>query len=527
MRGKLLFSLVSLFFIHAFSLQNITIKYEPNKSFAYVSIFYEVGVNDYEYCLATRVLFHSLKSSGSTAADFVVLVSSDISPRFRELFLSDGLKIVEVPNIEAPQRFHTRRRFLFSLNKLQIWALTRYDRVIFFDADCIALQNPDFLFQCGDFCAVFFNPVSFHTSILVVRPNISAYTKIVDALVSLDSFDGADQGFLNSYFPRLEDAPLFRRQLQAPLRTLGNNSPSGGGGGNNVRGGEWRLPVQYHMHHLYFYERMSWGGVWGGVDKIVTMTYPIAPSLKPWVWWTYPWLTQHFTWHSIRVAVEAPGDYAINFAIFIASAVVFLAHRRFLTVLTRAISHLVVADPCRVVPMFATHLFIVPQLPYAAYSWTRRFGSVMIGVLCFLLAAPAAALFVPPRVPYALAWPTFLLLHFTLMMSLLALLRGFLHTPGCAPLPPGRGAMSLYFTAWAVFFVSGTYFLTSSGITRVAVLALTFYLMISLWWRFLERALFDVHDDIAATAPPSSPLTPPVQSQAYGSRVISTRREEP
>ena len=52
------------------------------------------------------------------------------------------------------------------------------------------------------------------------------------------SFDGADQGFLASYFPNLLESPLFR-------------PPPAGRGRLN---GTFRLPLGYQMDHVYYCE---------------------------------------------------------------------------------------------------------------------------------------------------------------------------------------------------------------------------------------------------------------------------------
>jgi hypothetical protein len=60
-------------------------------------------------------------------------------------------------------------RFEFTLNKLHLWNLTQYERVVYMDADDIALSKLDELFFCGHFCAVYMNPCNFHTGLLVVK----------------------------------------------------------------------------------------------------------------------------------------------------------------------------------------------------------------------------------------------------------------------------------------------------------------------------------------------------------------------
>jgi hypothetical protein len=60
-------------------------------------------------------------------------------------------------------------------------------------------------------------------------------------LSTTHSFDGADQGFLASYFPDLLDSPLFR----PPPPNFGRLN------------GTFRLPMGYQMDHIYYCERCT------------------------------------------------------------------------------------------------------------------------------------------------------------------------------------------------------------------------------------------------------------------------------
>ena len=69
------------------------------------------------------------------------------------------------------------------------------------------------LFYCGQFCAEYMNPVNFHTGLLVIKPSKQEFGSMLRALhdPKIQSYDGADQGFLTAYFPydQMINAPLF------------------------------------------------------------------------------------------------------------------------------------------------------------------------------------------------------------------------------------------------------------------------------------------------------------------------------
>lgn len=138
---------------------------------AYATIFYEGTPRDYEYFLGARVAMYSIKKAGSTQ-DRIVFVSENVRKEWRDIFESDGLRVIQVDNVANPYTENAKflDRFKYSLNKLYAWALTQYRRVIMLDADVIAIKNPDELFLCGHFCALFMNPCHFHTGLLVLKP---------------------------------------------------------------------------------------------------------------------------------------------------------------------------------------------------------------------------------------------------------------------------------------------------------------------------------------------------------------------
>ena len=53
----------------------------------------------------------------------------------------------DIPN---PFRGKVKPRFLLTLNKLHLWRLTRYERVVYLDADNLVMHNMDELFGCVD-----------------------------------------------------------------------------------------------------------------------------------------------------------------------------------------------------------------------------------------------------------------------------------------------------------------------------------------------------------------------------------------
>ncbi|KAJ8504859.1 hypothetical protein OPV22_005745 [Ensete ventricosum] len=250
---------------------------------AYAAMMYMGTPRDYEFYVATRVMMRSLARL-HVDADLVVIASVDVPVRWAQtLQEEDGVKVVRVENLKNPyeyqQNFNTR--FKLTLNKLYAWSLISYDRVVMLDSDNIFLQRTDELFQCGQFCAVFINPCIFHTGLFVLQPSMDVFKNMLHELeTGRENPDGADQGFLASYFPDLLDQPMF-------------HPPTNG----TKLYGTYRLPLGYQMDASYYYLKLRWS-IPCGPNSVIT--FPSAPWLKPWYWWSWPVLPLGLSWHERR-----------------------------------------------------------------------------------------------------------------------------------------------------------------------------------------------------------------------------------
>ncbi|VVA93408.1 unnamed protein product [Arabis nemorensis] len=256
----------------------------PEHRNAYATMMYMGTPRDYEFYVATRVLIRSLKGF-HVEADIVVVASLDVPLNWiHSLEEEDGAKVVRVENLENPYKKQTNfdNRFKLSLNKLYAWSLSDYDRVVMLDVDNLFLKNTDELFQCGQFCAVFINPCIFHTGLFVLQPSMEVFKDMIHELqVERSNPDGADQGFLVSYFSDLLNQPLFRPPDNRTTALTGH----------------FRLPLGYQMDASYYYLKLRWN-VPCGPNSVIT--FPGAVWLKPWYWWSWPVLPLGLAWHHQR-----------------------------------------------------------------------------------------------------------------------------------------------------------------------------------------------------------------------------------
>jgi len=254
---------------------------------AYATIHYEGTQRDDEYLLGVRVLIQSLKET-RTAADIIILVADSVREPSKEVLAATGAKLIYVPSVPH-QIPHNADQTIMKVN---LWNQIQYDRIVYLDADVIALNNPDQLFNCGHFCGVFMNRFSFHTGLMVLRPDADEYAQMIQELTETKHPIPNDVAFFASHFRALEFAPLFNLSNTAERCEAKLN----------------RLPTGVNMNHVYFYEHGHWERYRKApFDRMVVPAYTLAyPDVrvgywtKPWYWYTYPYWAVNWIWQGYR-----------------------------------------------------------------------------------------------------------------------------------------------------------------------------------------------------------------------------------
>ncbi|KAG4973016.1 hypothetical protein AAZX31_11G032300 [Glycine max] len=361
---------------------------------AYATMMYVGTPRDYEFYVAVRVLLKSL-SKLNVEADLVVIASVDVPLRWIQAFEEeDGAKVVRVENMDNPYKRQDNfdKRFKLSLNKLYAWSLVDYDRVVMLDADNLFLQNTDELFQCGQFCAVFINPCVFHTGLFVLQPSMVVFKDMVRELQNgRENPDGADQGFIASYFPELLDKPMF-------------HPPSNG----TKVDGTYRLPLGYQMDASYYYLKLRWS-VPCGPNSVIT--FPGAPWLKPWYWWSWPVLPLGLQWHEQR---RQTLGYGAELAVILIQSAIYvgviamtrlarpsfskLCYRRSDKSITLVHNSLKLVALWCILAAYVTPFFIIPHTVHPLLGW------ILYLLATFALCSIAINIFMLPMLPVLVPW---------------------------------------------------------------------------------------------------------------------------
>lgn len=165
------------------------------------------------YVPGVEVLGRSLVRSGSVVPR-IAMVTEDVGAEARQKLRDQGWDLRDVEPIANPSPDNALfPRFDRVFTKLRAWTLTDLERVVVLDADTLVLQNVDELFDRPGFAAGpdFFLPDRFNSGVMVLDPSQDTFDRMVRALAEAGSYDGGDQGFLNSFFPDWYAMPVVHR----------------------------------------------------------------------------------------------------------------------------------------------------------------------------------------------------------------------------------------------------------------------------------------------------------------------------
>ncbi|XP_056420813.1 glycogenin-1 isoform X2 [Hyla sarda] len=166
---------------------------------AYVTL----ATND-SYAKGALVLGSSLQKN--TSKKLVVLITPQVSESMRRVLdkVYDVVRVVDVLDSEdsAHLALMERPELGVTLTKLHCWTLTEYTKCVFMDADTVVLQNIDDLFEREELSAAPDPgwPDCFNSGVFVYRPSIETHNQLLQLATDQGSFDGGDQGLLNSFF---------------------------------------------------------------------------------------------------------------------------------------------------------------------------------------------------------------------------------------------------------------------------------------------------------------------------------------
>jgi alpha-N-acetylglucosamine transferase len=171
--------------------------------------FVTLLTND-EYLPGAMVLGSSLKRV-NTRYDTIALVTPHVSDHNVSLLKGTYTHVIKVDEIRSNE---TRNLQILGRQDLDVtWTklhafnphIIPFDNIVFLDSDTLVIRNIDNVFSYvndADFAAApdIGWPDCFNSGVFVTKPSQELYKNLQQHIHSNGSFDGGDQGFLNSFF---------------------------------------------------------------------------------------------------------------------------------------------------------------------------------------------------------------------------------------------------------------------------------------------------------------------------------------
>uniref|UniRef100_A0A2I3GYI9 glycogenin glucosyltransferase n=1 Tax=Nomascus leucogenys TaxID=61853 RepID=A0A2I3GYI9_NOMLE len=166
--------------------------------------FVTLTTND-AYAKGALVLGSSLKQHRTTRR-LVVLATPQVSDSMRKVLETVFDEVIMVDVLDSGDSAHLtlmkRPELGVTLTKLHCWSLTQYSKCVFMDADTLVLANIDDLFEREELSAAPDPgwPDCFNSGVFVYQPSLETYNQLLCLASEQGSFDGGDQGILNTFF---------------------------------------------------------------------------------------------------------------------------------------------------------------------------------------------------------------------------------------------------------------------------------------------------------------------------------------
>lgn len=153
------------------------------------------------------MLAHSLRDGGTSKKLACLVLQDSLRASTIEELQSLYNHVIPIDRIGNPQPANlylmNRPDLLYTFTKLHLWRLTQFRKIVYIDADVVALRAPEELFDIEEPFAAAPDvgwPDCFNTGVMVIAPHMGDYHALRAMASAGDSFDGGDQGLINQYY---------------------------------------------------------------------------------------------------------------------------------------------------------------------------------------------------------------------------------------------------------------------------------------------------------------------------------------
>ena len=138
------------------------------------------------------------------------LINENITEETRKILDGFDIKYKEDKAILPSGLEDTRWKYTF--DKLNIFKLTEYKKIVYLDSDFLILENIDNLFDIDKFTMVYDNNKDKYCSaLMVIKPNIDDYNGLIkksEEMIKESNGIIGDQNIINEYFDGINELPV-------------------------------------------------------------------------------------------------------------------------------------------------------------------------------------------------------------------------------------------------------------------------------------------------------------------------------
>lgn len=174
-----------------------------------------------EYVPGAVALIKSLKKHTNIPIHFIDIDLTEENILRLESLGGIREKVKKLRSLKAKYKeWHINEKFANNcFNKLHVWNFD-YETVVYLDSDTIVVKSIDHLFDLPyplAACPVLnvdlnlktrqisnfrFDPNRFNSGVMVIKPDKITFKSMIENKDIVETYDGADQGFLNNYFKK-------------------------------------------------------------------------------------------------------------------------------------------------------------------------------------------------------------------------------------------------------------------------------------------------------------------------------------
>lgn len=145
------------------------------------------------YVPGVKVLYRSLHKYGKTKFPFICVCSQNIEKQYIEELENDGIHCVclnhsALDGISISGQLESFKHWNYTFDKLLLWEMTEYDKIIFLDSDMIVMEPIDELFEKNAMSAVqagrLMNPdwIRLNSGLIVIEPSLEMFQKLISSI---------------------------------------------------------------------------------------------------------------------------------------------------------------------------------------------------------------------------------------------------------------------------------------------------------------------------------------------------------